>query len=312
MRVRSLRSSLKVTGTAAIALAFAGIFAQSLLADEAARIDTVAPVLWQQSMNVFRRHEVEAEQMYRFYGDVLGLSQLETFDVGDNTNVDRFMAGDSEVKFTHRVADRSYVPGGIEDATGLRLLTFFYPDRDAVIERFRANAHPVPEFRAVPGTTRLTALVTDPDGHAVELVVAPNEPESVYASIEVGLTVSDLDKARDFYANFVGLTELPEVQDRWSGTKKVSYQHGTTMVSLHQVEGDLPADTGTGGIQYVVSNVDAVDRLARARGETVDQPLSRLQGFDLRTIWLSDPDGITNYFAETGLSRGASAGAARQ
>jgi hypothetical protein len=28
-----------------------------------------------------------------------------------------------------------------------------------------------------------------------------------------------------------------------------------------------------------------------------------LRGFDLRTIWLEDPDGVTTYFAETGASR---------
>ncbi len=37
----------------------------------------------------------------------------------------------------------------------------------------------------------------------------------------------------------------------------------------------------------------------------IDQPLSGLRGFDLRTIWLDDPDGVTNYFAETGASRAA-------
>jgi hypothetical protein len=35
----------------------------------------------------------------------------------------------------------------------------------------------------------------------------------------------------------------------------------------------------------------------------IDQPLRGLRGFDLRTIWLDDPDGVTNYFAETGSSR---------
>lgn len=295
-----------------VVLALSGMVAQPLEADEAGRIDSVAPVLWQQSMNVFRRHAVDAPAMYRFYGDVLGLGRLETYAVGNDTRVDRFMAGESEVKFTRRVAGRSYVPGGIEDATGLRLLTFFFPDRDAMVERFRLHGYPEPEFRPVPGTTRWTALVTDPDGHAVEVVVAPDERPELYISIEIGLTVRDLDRARDFYANFVGLTELPKVEDRGFGTKRITFQHGTTMVSLHQVAGELPADTGTGGIQYVVSDVDAVDRLARTRGQTIDQPLGGLEGFDLRTIWLSDPDGITNYFAETGLSRGAPAGAARQ
>ena len=60
-----------------------------------------------------------------------------------------------------------------------------------------------------------------------------------------------------------------------------------------------------GGIQYVVSNVDLVDALARERSVAVDQPLSTLGGFQLRTIWLDDPDGITNYFAETAQARAA-------
>ena len=39
------------------------------------------------------------------------------------------------------------------------------------------------------------------------------------------------------------------------------------------------------------------------RDVSVDQPLSELRGFTVRTIWLDDPDGITNYFAETDQSR---------
>ena len=54
-----------------------------------------------------------------------------------------------------------------------------------------------------------------------------------------------------------------------------------------------------------MSDVDVVDALARERYVTVEQPLSGLRGFDLRTVWLDDPDGITNYFAETGASRRA-------
>jgi hypothetical protein len=67
----------------------------------------------------------------------------------------------------------------------------------------------------------------------------------------------------------------------------------------------LAADTGSGGIQYVVSDVDYVDALAKERSIVVAQPLQGLRGFDLRTIWLDDPDGVTNYFAETGAARRA-------
>jgi hypothetical protein len=48
-----------------------------------------------------------------------------------------------------------------------------------------------------------------------------------------------------------------------------------------------------------------VAALSEARHVTVEQPLQGLRGFDLRTIWLDDPDGITNYFAESGQSREA-------
>ncbi len=288
-------------------------------ANEAPRLETTAPVLWQQSMNVFRRHEVPSSEMFWFYGDVLGLNQLQTFDVGDDTLVARFMVGQSELKMTHRVPDRNYVPGGLEDATGLRLLTFFYPEREPVLARFREEGVDAPQFRDVPGTSRQTAIVYDPDGHAVELVIAPNEPEEIYNTIEIGLMVRDLDVSKEFYAGFVGLKEEPAVQNRWGDSKKVTYRHGTTLVSLHHVGRDLPADTGTGGIQYVVTNVDAVGALAEERGVTIDQPLSNLPGFQLRTIWLFDPDHVTNYFAQTGPSgaaqgatQGATQGAAQQ
>jgi predicted enzyme related to lactoylglutathione lyase len=273
---------------------------------------SVAPVLWQPSMNVFRRFSADADEMFEFYGGVLGLEQLQTFDVGGGTSVARFMAGHSEVKLTRRVPGRTYVPGGLDDATGLRLLTFFYPDLDEVVQRFRAHGHDEPHFVEVPGSTRLAAQVVDPDGHAVELVIAPNEPVEVYTTIEIGLTVGDLARSRAFYGDFVGLDELPAVQARLSPSKKVSYRHGTTIVSLHHLGRSVPADSGTGGIQYVVSDVDVVDALARERGVTIDQPLGGVAGFDLRTIWLDDPDGITNYFAETGQSSQARANAAAE
>ncbi|HEX7081978.1 MAG TPA: VOC family protein [Gammaproteobacteria bacterium] len=268
---------------------------------------SAGPLLWQPSMNVFRRFAVEPEAMFEFYGDVLGLEQMETFNVGGGTGVARFRAGGSVVKLTKRVGDRTYVPGGVRDATGLRLLTFFYPDRDEVVQRFLARGYPEPQFDALPGTNRSSALVNDPDGHPVQLVIAPDAPAELYDTVEIGLTVSDLDESRAFYREFVGLEELPPVRDPVFDTTKYPYRHGTTIVSLRSFGDELPADTGTGGIQYVVTNVETVDRLAKERGVAIDQPLSELRGFSLQTIWLDDPDGITNYFAETSQSRQAAA-----
>jgi catechol 2,3-dioxygenase-like lactoylglutathione lyase family enzyme len=268
---------------------------------------TTAPVLWQQSMNVFRRFEVPAERMYEFYGGVLGFEQLSTLNVGNGGGVARFQAGAQELKLTRRVANRSYVAGGVRDATGLRLLTFYFADEAALTASFVRHGLPAPEFKDLRAERRRTALVTDPDGQQVELEIVPGATAGELARIEVGLTVADLEGSRAFYRSFVGLEELPAVDDERFGTRKYSFRHGATTISLRSFGEQLPADTGSGGIQYVVSDVELVDALAKERRVTIDQPLSGLRGFDLRTVWLADPDGVTNYFAETGASRAARA-----
>ncbi len=275
-------------------------------ADEALP-QSVGPLLWQPSMNMFRRFAAAPEKMFEFYGAVLGLKQLQTFTVGKGQHVARFLKGGSQIKLTARTTDRRYQPGGVEAATGLRLLTLTFRDEHALIQRFVAHGLPAPEFRNLPGTDRRVAVVNDPDGQPVELNVVANAPQAVYDTIEVGLTVSDLDRSRAFYRSFVGLEELPPADDPLFHTKKYSFRHGTTIVTLRSFGRDLPADTGSGGIQYVVSNVDKVAALAKQRHVTVEQPLSELKGFSLRTIWLDDPDGITNYFAETAQSGGGRA-----
>jgi catechol 2,3-dioxygenase-like lactoylglutathione lyase family enzyme len=266
---------------------------------------TAASVLWQPSMNVFRRFEVPAERMYEFYGEVLGFKQLSTLNVGNGAGVARFQAGAQELKLTRRVANRSYQGGGVRGATGLRLITFVFADEAALTARFAQHGLPAPEFKDYRGEGRRSALVQDPDGQDVEFLIVPGGTAEQLASIEVGLTVADLARSREFYRRFVGLTELPPVDDERFGTRKYPYRHGATTISLRSFGEDLPADTGSGGIQYVVSNVDFVDALAKQRGVPIDQPLGGLRGFDLRTIWLDDPDGVTNYFAETGASRAA-------
>ena len=283
-----------------VATASSAAVAQTAAPDAEA---TTASVLWQPSMNVFRRFEVPAERMYEFYGAVLGFKQLSTLNVGNGGGVARFQAGAQELKLTRRVGNRSYESGGVRAATGLRLLTFFFTDERELSARFVQHGLPAPEFTDYAGERRRSALVKDPDGQDVELVVVADATAEQLGRIEVGLTVADVARSRDFYRRFVGLEELPPVDDERFGTRKYSYRHGATTVSLRSFGKDLPADTGSGGIQYVVSDVEAVDALAKARQVPIAQPLSGLQGFDLRTLWLDDPDGVTNYFAETGQSR---------
>ena len=60
----------------------------------------------------------------------------------------------------------------------------------------------------------------------------------------------------------------------------------------------VPKDSATAGMQYIVWNVAAIDGVVRERGAQVDRPLSAPG--QMRTLWLVDPDGVSNYFAEFG------------
>jgi predicted enzyme related to lactoylglutathione lyase len=214
----------------------------------------------------------------------------------------RFQVGTSEIKLTGAAAGRQEQSGAIRDVTGLRVFTFFFPDEAALTARFKAHGYAAPEFRSREGGGQ-AAMVVDPDGQWVELVVGPRAvgaaPETL-SRLEVGLTVSDIEKSRAFYREFVGLEELQPVESAALGTTKYPYRHGTTTVNLWTFGKTLPANTYTAGIQYVISDVEAVDARARARGVTIVTPLGNF-GAGLRTIWLGDPDGIVNYFAQ--LSR---------
>ena len=249
-------------------------------------------------MNVFRRFPGDAKPVYDFYGKILGLKQLTTYNLGGNANVARFEIGASQLKFSAIDPNRKYQQGALRDATGLRLLTFFYPSKDPVVKRFRDHGLEVPEFRSLPGSGRSSALVKDPAGQWVEMVIAPDEPRAIYDQIEIGLVVSNLDVSRKFYRDFIGLEELPPVVDPVFDTTKYPYKHGSVIVSLRCFGKPASADTGSGGIQYVVSDVKAVQDLAEERNVKIDQPVNTLSGFGLRFVWLEDPNGITNYFAE--------------
>ena len=191
----------------------------------------------------------------------------------------------------------------MNEATGIRTIVLFFPDEAVLSSRFVQLGYPAPKFTAAADGTR-RALALDPGGFTLELVVIPNAPAATYAKLEVGIAVSDLEKSRAFYREFVGLDELPAVKDALIGVTKYPYRHGETTLNLWAAPKGVPADTGSAGIQYVVNNVDLVDTRAKAKNVAVETPLGDMRGFSLRTVWLNDPDGVTNYFAQVGGARG--------
>jgi catechol 2,3-dioxygenase-like lactoylglutathione lyase family enzyme len=263
----------------------------------------------QPSMNVFRRFSVDRAKMLEFYGEVLGLKALPSIQLGGGNEMILFAIGTAQVKLQATPAASQYPGGDVKAATGLRVFTFFYPDEAAVSARFTAKGYPAPTFAPRAGGGR-AAMVLDPQQQWVELVALPGAPAETYQRFEVGITASNLEKSRAFYRSFVGLEELPPVMDPALGTTKYPFRHGDTTINVWSFGGTVPANKSSAGIQYVVSNVETVDAKARAASVTVDRPLGMF-GQGLRTIWLADPDGVTNYFAQILPRRPAAAPSSR-
>ena len=259
-------------------------------------VESVSPLLVQPSMNVFRRFAADRTKMTDFYGKVLGLKPLPGINMQGGGQMIRFQVGTSEIKLQATPAASQYKSGRVREVVGLRVLTFFFQDGAALTARFKENGYPAPEFKEVhPG--KKVAMVLDPDNQWVELVVVPGAPAVTFDRLEVGLTVSDLDTSRAFYRSFVGLEELKPMDDLLLGVTKYPFRHGTTTINVWTFGKGLPVNTRSAGIQYIVGDAAAVDALAKARHVTIDQPLGNFSE-SLRTIWLADPDGITNYFDE--------------
>src|SRR5262245_23345450 len=143
---------------------------------------TVRPYLWSSDrpkssigeINVFRRFSNErTAAMREFYGEVLGLPVLPETALGGGQMI-RYPVGASEVKL-FPVAPSQANTAAIGAAAGVRLLTFFYVSEEAVAQRFAAHGFVAPSF--APTTShagaKSAALVQDPDGEWVELVVVP-------------------------------------------------------------------------------------------------------------------------------------------
>jgi catechol 2,3-dioxygenase-like lactoylglutathione lyase family enzyme len=222
-----------------------------------------------------------------------------------------FGVGSGQIKLAAGLSkDRQYHPGGaIGDATGIRIYTLTYPDEAEVKARFAAAGYPEPVFKDIGGGKK-GALVKDPAGFNIGLVIAPGAQTD---GVEAGINVSNLERSRAFYRDFEGLEELPPVKDPILGVTKYPFRHGQTTISLFKIGNNLPADTGSAGIQYVIKNIEPMNARALAEHVTVETPLGGLQGFPgLETVWLNDPDGVTDYFYQLNRPAGGQAQAQAQ
>jgi len=254
-----------------------------------------------QAMNVFRRfpREVTAD-MVRFYTGALGLRSLSPIQLTDTQQMILTGVGRAQIKLSAGQPEgRTYaLEGGPTGGKGIRYFSLAFPEQQAVVDRFAEHGFPAPSFTDQGDGTQ-AALVNDPGGFPVQIVIRQGAKPNGDDGVGVGINVSDLAQSRAFYREFVGLDELPPVEDRLLGVTKYPYRNGETTLYLFDA-GSGPADTGSAGIQYVVRDAAMVEAKRATRDIRVLTPLNKLRGFDLITVWLADPDGVTNYFAQTG------------
>ena len=250
-----------------------------------------ATLMTQDSVNVFRRFSVDREKVLAFYNDAVALQTAPTLNMPGGGQMSQFHIGTSLFKFTNTAAGRQEKSGPVLDVTGLRVFTFFYADEAAVTRAFTSHGYAAPAFQGAAGHRR--AMVADPDGQWVELV-ADGDP----SHFELGATVSDVERGRAFYREFVGLEELPATDSTFGRTYRFKLgNHSANVLNLWAAHPGAAVNTYTAGIQYVIRDAEAIDARARAGNVKITQPLGPFGG-GLRTIWLADPDGITNYFAQ--------------
>jgi catechol 2,3-dioxygenase-like lactoylglutathione lyase family enzyme len=257
----------------------------------------------QNSMNVFRRFPRDkTADMVKFYTEALALRSLSPIQLTQTQQMILTGVGSGQIKLSAgQQGNREYnLDGGVNGGTGIRFFTLTYPDRQAVLDRFAAAGFDAPAF-ADQGDGTQAAVVTDPGGFPIQIVVKPGAKDGSNDGVGVGIGVSDLEESRAFYREFVGLDELAPVEDRTLGVTKYPFRHNETTLYLYQPAGDV-RDNGSAGIQYVVRDAPMVDAKAKSRSIAVETPLNKLGGFDLVTVWLNDPDGVTNYFAQVGPS----------
>ena len=255
----------------------------------------------QDSMNVFRRFPREkAEEMVRFYTGALALRSLSPIQLTASQQMILTGVGSGQIKLSAgQQGDRKYdLEGGYRGGTGIRFLVLSYPDHEVVQQRFRGAGFTPPVFVQREDGFR-QALVQDPGGFDIVILTRAGLKDHSDEGLGVGIGVSDLAKSRAFYREFVGLDELEPTPAPLLGTTLYPYRHKETTLLLYEAMGDR-IDNGNAGIQYVVGDAPLVDAKAKARGVAVETPLNKLSGFDLVTVWLNDPDGVTNYFAQVG------------
>ena len=111
-------------------------------------------------------------------------------------------------------------------------------------------------------------------------------------TLHLGLRVTDLDRSLTFYSA-LGYIEIGRVPDTGFGSLTMLQLPDDPFVSLEIVHDPARPVTDISAVNHLVIQVDDLDTTIAelaARGVTAEPP-AEPGGPDLRTSWVTDPDG---------------------
>jgi catechol 2,3-dioxygenase-like lactoylglutathione lyase family enzyme len=245
---------------------------------------------------------LDAAAAATFYRDLLGCAPLPRQALGALGSAERVRIGGHTLKLYAFTQPPTPYPGGTARANGMRLLAVILDDLPAVLARFDAVSHPYRRLPLPAGAPFEVAFSEDADGNALELV-GLREPagERLSVRLQIGLTVADIARSRDFYGRLLGFREEPEMKLPAAmgvvGDARYGFRAGATTIKLWSYGPDVPTATGAParrtGIRLVtafVDDVDAAHEALRARGVAIRVPPHDIEGLS-RVMFLADPDG---------------------
>jgi len=179
-------------------------------------------------------------------------------------------------------------------------LVFYVPSATSIVEAIRARglaivAEPTPQA-AFANT--VIGFARDPDGYTLEIIESPGLQMPFLGAI--GLGVSDLDRAKAFYTQVLGmqpmgdLLQVPGVWDEWI------LQHpsgmGSALVLLHYTDGQPHNYTGNPlkTAHFVADSAALTTRVEQAGLPILSPPMVfDVLGTQAKIGLASDPDGYT-------------------
>lgn len=304
-----------------LATLFVGLLAMTTSAKPSTAGQSIADYLAKPSLNVVITVSDMAAAK-KFYGKVLGLEPMPPIRFSDKTasiffptavTMERFRVGTHEIKLIPGIETTKKYPGGVAQGIGLRMVNYPIPDIEAFRGRLAAYGYPEPKIGSLPGSTYRFGMLEDPDGNQVEFFYHDGDgPEGWQQSLQIALTVSDVEASRRFYGEVLGIKELPSIPMPGDPSRKVYlFQIGPTLIKFWSFGDELPnragrhlAQYGNRYIQYITKDVDAAYKFVKSRGAKIELPPTAVESMPVDIMFVADPDGVINEMAGVKLGGG--------